>query len=103
VLNFPEGTTTDGRALLPFRRGVFGAARLAKVPIVPVAIDYESPSLAWVGDEDFLPHYLRTAARPRTAVRVAFGSPMQAGRAARDDRAVAAAARASIERLLKGA
>src|SRR5262249_17742604 len=36
VLNFPEGTTTDGSgALLPFRRGVFGLARRAGVPVVP--------------------------------------------------------------------
>lgn len=74
VLNFPEGTTTDGTELLPFRRGVFGLARLTGLPIVPVALRYASPDLAWFGGATFLPHYLRTAAREALAVHVDVGS-----------------------------
>jgi lyso-ornithine lipid O-acyltransferase len=59
VLNFPEGTTTDGRQLLPFHRGIFGLARIANVPVVPIAIRC-SRALAWHGNAPFLPHYLRT-------------------------------------------
>jgi lyso-ornithine lipid O-acyltransferase len=73
VLNFPEGTTSDGSEVLPFRRGIFGAARLARVPIVPVAFAYADPDSAWTGDQTFIPHYLRTAARERVEVRVSFG------------------------------
>jgi lyso-ornithine lipid O-acyltransferase len=76
VLNFPEGTTSDGRTLLPFKRGIFGAARLAGAPIVPVAVALESRSLAWVGSDTFLPHYLRTAARPSTLARLTIGAPI---------------------------
>jgi lyso-ornithine lipid O-acyltransferase len=79
VLNFPEGTTTRGDQVLPFRRGIFGIARLARVPIVPVALTYPDPASAWVGDETFVPHYLRTAARERIEVRVAFGTPIAPG------------------------
>jgi lyso-ornithine lipid O-acyltransferase len=79
VLNFPEGTTTRGDQVLPFRRGIFGIARLARVPIVPVALTYPDPASAWVGDETFVPHYLRTAARERIEVRVAFGAPLMPG------------------------
>src|SRR6185436_14021215 len=32
ILNFPEGTTTDGSRLLPFHRGIFGLAQIARVP-----------------------------------------------------------------------
>src|SRR5262249_7678064 len=39
VLVFPEGTTTVGDHVLPFKRGAFGLARLAGVPIVPVAVE----------------------------------------------------------------
>jgi 1-acyl-sn-glycerol-3-phosphate acyltransferase len=60
VLNFPEGTTTDGTRLLPFQRGIFGAARIAGVPVVPVALGYDDPALCWTGDASFLPHYLQT-------------------------------------------
>jgi len=79
VLNFPEGTTTRGDEVLPFRRGIFGVARLARVPIVPVTLAYPDPASAWVGDETFVPHYLRTAARERIGVRVAFGAPILPG------------------------
>jgi 1-acyl-sn-glycerol-3-phosphate acyltransferase len=40
VLNFPEGTTTPGETVLPFRKGLFGVARTLDVPVVPVAIRY---------------------------------------------------------------
>lgn len=74
VLNFPEGTTTDGTRLLPFRRGIFGLARLAGVPVVPIALRYASPDLAWYGGATFVPHYLRTAARRAPVVHVDVGS-----------------------------
>jgi 1-acyl-sn-glycerol-3-phosphate acyltransferase len=76
VLNFPEGTTTDGTSVLPFRRGIFGAARRARVPIVPVALAYPDPESAWTGDQTFAPHYLRTAAKERIHVRVAFAGAL---------------------------
>lgn len=76
VLCFPEGTTTDGHTLLPFKRGVFGLATMAHVPVVPVAIRYETPDAAWHGEMTFVPHYLRNSARAVTRVRVRFGSPI---------------------------
>jgi 1-acyl-sn-glycerol-3-phosphate acyltransferase len=76
VLNFPEGTTSDGRVVLPFRRGAFGAARIAGVPVVPVRIDYDDPRVAWVGHATFLPHYARTMARGRIRADVTFGAPI---------------------------
>lgn len=73
VLGFPEGTTTRGDDVLPFRRGLFGLARIANVPVVPIAIHYASPELRWFGDDWFLPHYLRTAMRPTSLVHVRVG------------------------------
>ncbi|MBM4244012.1 MAG: 1-acyl-sn-glycerol-3-phosphate acyltransferase [Deltaproteobacteria bacterium] len=73
VLNFPEGTTTRGDRVLPFRRGIFGLARLADVPVVPAALVLEDEALSWVGDDLLLPHLARTLARPEHAVRVRFG------------------------------
>ncbi len=98
VLNFPEGTTTDGSCMLPFHRGVFGLAQLAGVPIVPVGIALEPAELAWVGDTFFLPHYARTAARESSRVRVRFGAPIAARRHA-DPAGLAAVARSRIEKL----
>lgn len=85
VLNFPEGTTTHGDRLLPFRRGVFGLARIADVPVVPVLLRVQPASLAWVGSQGFLPHYLRMTAREHSTVQVTFGpalSPRRYGTAA---------------------
>jgi 1-acyl-sn-glycerol-3-phosphate acyltransferase len=77
VVTFPEGTTTAG-GLLPFHRGLFGVARLMDVPVVPVALVFDDPRLAWVGSESFLAHYLRRVApRHKTAVRVAFLEPLE--------------------------
>ncbi len=59
ILNFPEGTTTDGNRMLPFKRGIFGLAALANVPVIPIAVKC-AEELAWYGDASFLPHYLRT-------------------------------------------
>ncbi|HTJ45334.1 MAG TPA: lysophospholipid acyltransferase family protein [Kofleriaceae bacterium] len=73
VLNFPEGTTTDGRALLPFAPGIFGAARIAAVPVVPIAITYGTPRAAWIGGETFLPHYARTASRSSLSAVIRVG------------------------------
>ncbi|HEY1586663.1 MAG TPA: lysophospholipid acyltransferase family protein [Polyangia bacterium] len=73
VLGFPEGTTTRGDDVLPFRRGLFGVARILGVPVVPIAIHYASQELRWFGDTWFLPHYLRTAMRPSSLVQVRIG------------------------------
>ncbi len=99
VLNFPEGTTTDGRAVLPFRPGIFGLATRLAVPVVPVAIRYDPPSLAWVGDATFLPHYLTLAARRRTRAIVRLSAPEipAAGSRSAD---LARASHAAISRLL---
>ena len=95
VLNFPEGTTTDGRGVLPFRRGAFGAARIAGVPVVPVRIDYEDPRTAWFGDATFVPHYLAVLSRGPVRARVTFGRPIPS-RADLSARALADAARSAI-------
>jgi 1-acyl-sn-glycerol-3-phosphate acyltransferase len=103
VLGFPEGTTARDR-LLPFRRGLFGAARIAGVPIVPLALSYDHPAAAWVGDEWFLPHYLRTAMRPVTRAFVRVGDaidPRCVGGG--EPAALAAHTRAQIAALLRRA
>ena len=44
VCIFPEGTSTAGESVLPFKPNLFESAILAKVPITPVAIAYRSRS-----------------------------------------------------------
>jgi 1-acyl-sn-glycerol-3-phosphate acyltransferase len=100
VLNFPEGTTTRGESVLPFRKGVFGIARSAGVPVVPVALAYDPPELAWVGDDTFLPHWLKLASSRRARAFARLGAPIPApefGSALE----LARTARAEVARLLR--
>ncbi|SAK71769.1 phospholipid/glycerol acyltransferase [Caballeronia fortuita] len=71
---FPEGTTTDGQALLPFHANLFQAAVSASCPVQPICLMYEdahgrqSTAPAYIGDmslNDSLEALLR--ARPLTA------------------------------------
>jgi len=101
VLNFPEGTTTRGDRVLPFRSGLFSVARSRGADVVPVAISYDPPELAWVGDDSFVPHYLRLAGRARARARVRFGNPI-AARDLESGAELAAAVRARVEALLGG-
>jgi 1-acyl-sn-glycerol-3-phosphate acyltransferase len=98
VLNFPEGTTTDGGPLLPFKRGIFGLAGRAGVPVVPAALIFADPAAHWVGGELFLPHYFRTAARPGMVVTIRYGVPLDPRRVSA--RLVAEAARVRVAALL---
>lgn len=99
VLTFPEGTTSMGDDVLPLRHGIFGLARLTGLPVVPVAVRPRPRETAWVGDQSFLPHYLRTAARKATQVHLAFGAVLPP-HAAASARGLAALAREQLRALL---
>lgn len=98
VLNFPEGTTTDGSRLLPFARGIFGLAKRAGVPIVPVAI-HCARELAWFGGASFVPHYLRTTRIAAPQIRLEVGQPIDPRRHAADE--LAAIAHHRIAQLMR--
>ena len=56
VAVFPEGTTSDGHALLPFHANLLQAAIVTEVPVQPIALRYSdkrhaiSSAAAYVGD-----------------------------------------------------
>jgi hypothetical protein len=67
------------------------------VPVVPVAIAYADPAMAWCNAATFLPHYLKTASRQRVEVNLTFlpAMPARAGELPED---AAARARNAISR-----
>ena len=76
VANFPEGTTTEAQ-MLPFHRGIFGVAKIARVPIVPIHMQFDSPDWFWTGGETFAPALLRVTRRPRTTIKLTLLPPIQ--------------------------
>lgn len=83
VLFFPEGTTTSGDVVLPFRRGLFHSVGNGRVPLKTAALAYTmDPSnasctvaedLCFVGDAEFGPHLFKALGLTGVRVRVRFG------------------------------
>lgn len=102
VLLFPEGTTSDGSSVLPFRSSLFAAADAAHC-VQPVALSYLAADggaltperlrqVAWIGD-DGLMDALRGVARAPLGVLVQFLTPLPASM---PRKALAAACRDAI-------
>lgn len=101
---FPEGTTGDGRSLLPFRASLFASLdRVAgRVVVQPVAIDYgrAAPHVAWSEGEPAGANAKRLLSRSgRMAVTLRFLDPIDPsiGR-----KAIAQATRDAIAAALRG-
>lgn len=101
---FPEGTTSDGRELLPFHANLIQAAILAEAPVQPMSLKFVDastgdPSFApcYIGDDTLIGSMWRTLTAPPILAVVHFGEPQPAN--GRDRRAFATALREEILRL----
>lgn len=74
VLFFPEGTTTDGSCLLPFKRGLLHSVLSESAPLQVSALRYSDASACWWGDATLLPHLLHVAGMKDLRVELRFGS-----------------------------
>ncbi|MBL0920358.1 MAG: 1-acyl-sn-glycerol-3-phosphate acyltransferase [Hydrogenophaga sp.] len=102
---FPEGTTTDGRALLPFHANLLQSAISASAPALPVALRYldrdsgePHPGPVYIGDDTLVASVWRTLRSDTVQAVVRFGEPQRAG--ALDRRAWAGELRAAVQALL---
>lgn len=79
IVVFPEGTTQGGPGIGSFRTGSFRLAAAEKVPLVPVALEFERPEDAWTDPDDssFVSHFLTKFSRREVWVKVKFGPVMQ--------------------------
>ncbi len=80
VAVFPEGTTSDGRDLLPFHANLIQSAIQAGAPVQPMSIQFVDdrsgePSFApcYIGDDTLLGSIWRTLTAPRITAVVHFG------------------------------
>jgi 1-acyl-sn-glycerol-3-phosphate acyltransferase len=94
---FPEGTSNDGNAVLPFKSALMGAAEsdvgqdseghVVHVPVQPVSVAFTGfhgmpmgrenrPLFAWYGDMDLIPHLWEAVTAGPIDVIVEFHPPM---------------------------
>jgi len=97
---FPEGTSTDGNRIIPFKSALMGAVeakigtgadgRPVYAPVQPVSISYVAmygiplgrenrPLYAWYGDMDLLPHLWEALKCGPLDVIVEFHPPLTVG------------------------
>jgi 1-acyl-sn-glycerol-3-phosphate acyltransferase len=84
VAVFPEGTTSDGLALLPFHANLIQAAISAGAPVQPVALSFLDAgtraltrSPCYVGDDTLLASVWRTLTGPAITAVVRYGELQQ--------------------------
>ena len=84
VAVFPEGTTTNGVAVLPFHANMFEAAIASGVPVQPVSLSYRkrrggetSEAPAYVGDDSLFVTVWRTLRARPFAAHVHFLVPQR--------------------------
>lgn len=87
LILFPEGTTSDGMRVLPFRSSFIALAETDPPPVVqPVTIVYDlmdglpicrrnRPTIAWYGDMEIASHY-RVLGRHSWRASIVFGEPL---------------------------
>ena len=103
VAIFPEGTTGDGRTVLPFHANLVQAAISADVPIQPLALRFAdgqgaaSFAPSFVGDETLVGSIWRTLSASALVAQVRYGTPQVHGD--RDRRAWAQDLQTAVEQL----
>lgn len=96
VYLFPEGTSTDGSQILPFRSSLLAAANGADIEVVPACIKYLridgmdfSPEncdyVCWYGDMGFAPHLWNFLSKDHIEVKATYFPPIHSATANRKE------------------
>ena len=92
LILFPEGTSSDGSRVLPFRSSFFSIAQGAERPLIqPVSVVYDRldglpmgranrPVFAWYGDMDIASHFWRLAQCRGLRATVLLHAPLDPAR-----------------------
>lgn len=108
LLFFPEGTSSDGQRVLPFKSSLFAAfftdELRDQMHVQPVTLRYCAPKdvdprfYCWWGDMDFGPHLLTVLAAPRQGrVVLTYHTPLRVADFA-DRKSLATAAERAVRR-----
>lgn len=86
IVLFPEGTTSDGSRVMPFRSAFLSVADHAEI-VQPVSVVFDRlgglpacrrdrPLFAWYGDMDLGSHFWRLARRSKTRATIVLHAPL---------------------------
>jgi 1-acyl-sn-glycerol-3-phosphate acyltransferase len=75
---FPEGTSSDGRQVLPFKSALLDAAGAGDCLVQPVTLAYHDADAhyAWYGDMTLVPHLGQVLTRPGVTLDIVFHEPV---------------------------
>lgn len=87
IVIYPEGTSTDGQKILPFKKSLLMSAVDAEKEIVPVALKYMSvdgepfskasaDKVCWYGDMTFADHFVGLLKHESFKIRLEFLDPI---------------------------
>ncbi|HRK06451.1 MAG TPA: lysophospholipid acyltransferase family protein [Pseudobdellovibrionaceae bacterium] len=87
VMIFPEGTSTNGHEILPFKKSLLMSAVEARKRILPVAVRYvringqpfdkvNCDKVAWYGDMTFADHFVGLCGLSDVKVQLVYGEPI---------------------------
>ncbi len=90
VILFPEGTNSDGVAVLPFKSSLFAAIDGDDFVIQPVTLAYTRlngmpitrerlPEIAWIGDTALMPHLLAFMSLGKVRAEIVFHPALRSG------------------------
>lgn len=79
---FPEGTSSDGRQVLPFRSSLFEAPVAASCPIIAACLSYDLPEgegdpaqeIGYWGDMTLFPQFIKLLAKTRVNAIIHFSN-----------------------------
>lgn len=88
VMIYPEGTSTNGQQILPFKKSLLMSAVQAGKDILPVCLKYveidgepfgpaNADKVCWYGDMTFAPHFLGVMGVKKAKVQLHFLEPIQ--------------------------
>lgn len=88
VVIYPEGTSSNGERVLPFKKALLMSAVQAGVDILPMTIKYTEidgdpfnvanrDRICWYGEMEFLPHFLGVMKLQRVKAEIHFLEPIK--------------------------
>jgi 1-acyl-sn-glycerol-3-phosphate acyltransferase len=81
IVLFPEGTSTDGSQIRPFRPSLLEVAARSQIPVSYASLSYSTPdgeapanlAVCWWGEMTFTDHFFRLLTLPSFTATLSFG------------------------------